>query len=84
MFTFLRRLAGVDAEEAVKKRDEQLAALGRQGDELDKLMVKMQQARSAAVVRIESSRDETRSLKLSTSMSGEYRFKLDSDPAVAK
>lgn len=83
MFTFLRRLAGTDADEAVKRRDEQLAALDRQGAELDKLMAKMAAARTAAAIRTETSRKETDKLRL-TASSGEYRLKLDSQPLAVK
>lgn len=83
MFTFLKRLAGVDADAAVKKRNEQLAALDQQGAELDKLMAKMAAARDAATIRTETSRKETDKLRLSSS-SGEYRLKLDSQPLAVK
>jgi hypothetical protein len=83
MFTFLRRLAGVDAEAAVKIRNEQLAALDKQGVELDKLMAKMAEARNATTIRTEVVRKETDKLRLSTS-SSEYRFKLDSQPLGVK
>lgn len=82
MFTFLKRLSGVDADAAVKKRNEQLEALDQQGAELDKLMAKMAVARDAATTRTETSRKETD--KLRRSISGEYRLKLDSAPLVAK
>ena len=84
MFTFLKRLRGVDADEAVKKRDEQLAALDRQGAELDKLMAQMAVARSAAAIRIQSGQVQQDKLRMSTGSGGGFRLKLDSNPVGVK
>lgn len=84
MFTFLKRLRGFDADEAVKKRDEQLAALDRQGAELDKLMAQMAVARSAAAIRVQSGQVQQDKLRLSTGSGGGFRLKLDSSPLGAK
>lgn len=80
MFSFLRKLAGAEAEVVIKERNEKLAELEQQGKELDKLtqlLVAVQKAaenRSATAI---AERD-----RLQRSRSGTLRLKLDSSPAV--
>lgn len=83
MFTFFKKLAGIDADKAVELRNKKLAELDQQRAELDKLLEKMAQARKAATARVSASEKESASLRLSSN-SFEGRLQLDSSPVVAK
>lgn len=88
MFTFLRRfkwssITGTEADSAVKERNEKLAALEQQGQDLEALMERMKAVQTAAKIRVKSCEEQRATLQ-QASRSGEYRFSFDSNPALEK
>lgn len=80
MFAFLRKLAGIEADVAIRERNEKLAALEEQGEQLKNLAECLKDAQAAAASRTASGTTERENLQ--RSRSGAFRLKLDSSSAV--